>query len=126
MEVFNNTSFMLAPLVGRIGFPNHSLTLILKGTFDLKPGEKTVLSKKQLFSTGNELYEDDDEGQGSCRYDSDFAYFKPHTDLLLVGNCHPPEGKALPSCRVTFQVGNHAKQLAVFGNRYWQGSMQAQ
>lgn len=126
MEVLNSTDYLFAPLVGRIGFPGHSLTLIVKATFDLKPGEKAVLSEEQLSPTGCEPYEDDDEGTGSCRYDSDFAFYKPHADLLLAGNCHTPDGKAIPSCRVTFQVGSHAKSLAVFGNRYWQGLMRSQ
>ena len=99
----------------------------MKGTFLLSPDGKVETTKEQEFPSGDLYYsEHDEQVDSSVWYDSDFAYFKPHTDLLLVGNCHPPEGKAMPSCRVTFQVGNYAKQLAVFGNRYWQGSMQAQ
>ena len=126
MELLNESHFEFAPIVGKVSPPQDSLTLIVKGTFRLSPGERATLVEEQLLPTGDELYEDDDEGQGSCRYDSDFAYFKPHTDLLLVGNCYPPSGKAVPSCRVTFQVGNYAKPLAVFGNRYWQGTMRTQ
>jgi len=126
LELLNESHFEFAPIVGKVSPPQDSLTLIVKGTFRLSPGETTTLVEEQLLPTGDELYEDDDEGQGSCRYDSDFAYFKPHTDLLLVGNCHPPAGKAVPSCRVTFQVGNYAKPLAVFGNRYWDGIMRTQ
>jgi uncharacterized protein YjbI with pentapeptide repeats len=126
MEVLNTTKFEFAPLVGRIGFPDHSLTLILKATFDLKPDTPATLAEEQLFPTGCEPYKEDDEGTGSSRYDTDFAYYKPYADLLLAGNCHTPEGKAVPSCRVTFQVGNLTKSLAVFGNRYWQGLSQSQ
>jgi uncharacterized protein YjbI with pentapeptide repeats len=126
LELLNESHFEFAPIVGKVSPPQDSLTLIVKGTFRLFPGERAILEEQQLLPTGDELYEDDDEGQGSCRYDSDFAYFKPHADLLLVGNCHPPAGKAVPSCRVTFQVGDYAKPLAVFGNRYWQGTMRTQ
>lgn len=126
MELLNETRFEFAPIVGKVSPPQDSLTLIVKGTFRLSQGERATLLEEQLLPTGDELYEDDDEGQGSCRYSSDFAYYKPHTDLLLVGNCHPPEGKAVSSCRVTFQVGDYAKPLAVFGNRYWQGTMRSQ
>lgn len=126
MELLNESHFEFAQIVGKVSPPLDSLTLIVKGTFCLSPEECATLSEKQLLPTGDELYEDDDEGQGSCSYDSDFAYFKPHTDLLLVGNCYTPAGKTVPSCRVTFQVGNYSKSLAVFGNRYWQGSMRGQ
>ena len=93
MELLNESHFEFAPIVGKVSPPQDSLTLIVKGTFRLSPGETTTLVDEQLLPTGDELYEDDDEGQGSCRYDSDFAYFKPYTDLLLVGNCHPPAGR---------------------------------
>ncbi|MFK5947446.1 MAG: DUF2169 domain-containing protein [Methylococcales bacterium] len=97
------------------------MTFIIKGTFDLKPDRTATVSDEQLSPTGCELYEDDEEGAGSNRYDSDFAFFKPKTDLLLVGNCHIPDGKLATSCRVSFQVGKHKKSLAVIGNRYWRG-----
>lgn len=99
----------------------------MKGTFHLSP-EKTVEAiKEQEFPSGEQYYsEDDEQEEGSVCYDSDFAYFKPHADLLLVGNCHPPATRAMSSCRVTFQVGNYIKSLAVFGNRYWQAPMHTQ
>jgi len=121
MEILNTTDFKFAPLIGRMDFPRHSMTFIIKGTFDLKPDQKATVSDEQLSPTGCELYEDDDEGAGSNHYDSDFAFFKPKTDLLLVGNCHIPDGKLATACRVSFQVGKHKKNLAVIGNRYWQG-----
>jgi len=123
MRVLNQTQFQFAPVAGRMGFPGHSLTLVVKGAFDLSPTGKAIPSEEQLFPTGDVLYDDDDEGQGSCRYDSDFAYYKPRADILLVGNCYTPRAKAVQACRVTFQVGNKAKSLAVFGIRYWNGTL---
>jgi len=119
MKLFNRSSFQFASIAGRIGFPGHSLTLIAKGTFSLIHAGKAVISEEQLFPTGDELYSDDDEGLGSNRYASDFAYFKPQADLLLVGKCYTPGKKPLPACQTNFQVGENSKRLAVFGNRYW-------
>lgn len=122
MEVINKSGLLYAPLVGRIGFPGHSLTQIVKGVFDISPDGQTTLSKEQLFPTGIELYEKDEEGTGSSRYESDFAYFKPRSDLLLVGKCHSPEHKPVRKCRVSFQVGETSKSLSIIGNRYKQGA----
>ena len=72
-----------------------------------------------LFPTGDEYNPDDEEMQGSCRYESDFAFFKPRADLLLAGKCHAPGGKPVPRCQVVFRVGQKSKTLEVFGNRYW-------
>ncbi|MCK5516268.1 MAG: DUF2169 domain-containing protein [Desulfobulbaceae bacterium] len=119
MEIINQTSFQPAMIVGRVNFPEYSLTLIVKGTFDLVHNETAVISEDQFFPTGDTPYPDDDDGNGSCKYESDFAYYKPRTDLLLTGKCCVPGGKQLQGCRVSFQVGNQSKTLAVFGDRYW-------
>jgi uncharacterized protein YjbI with pentapeptide repeats len=119
LEPVNQTPFHYGPIAGRLNFPGHSLTLIVKGTFDLKPGQTATPSEEQLFLAGDEFYPDDDEMEGSTRYEADFAYFKPRADLLLVGKCHAPRTKPIPACQVTFRVGERARSLAVFGNRHW-------
>jgi len=119
MEIINQSGFQFSFISGRIGFPKHTLSLIVKGTFDLVPDKVAVLGDEQIFPTGDELYSDDDEGCGSCRYESDFAYHKPRADFLLAGKCHVPGGKPVQACKVTFQVGDRTKTLGVFGNRYW-------
>jgi len=118
MEILNKTALTIAHLVGRVNFPGYSLTLIVKGTFDLNHEAPVTISEEQLYPTGDELYPGD-ESQGSVRYESDFAYFKPNADLLLVGKCHTPQGIPLKSCAGTFQVGGRQSTLAVIGNRYW-------
>jgi uncharacterized protein YjbI with pentapeptide repeats len=119
LEPVNQTPFHYGPIAGRLNFPGHSLTLIVKGTFDLKPGQRAMPSEEQLFLAGDEFYPDDDEMGGSIRYEADFAYFKPRADLLLVGKCHAPRGKPIPACQVTFRVGETSRSLAVFGDRQW-------
>jgi len=123
MEVLNSTLFTFGSMVWKIKPPDYSFTLIVKGTFDLLPGQMAVMAKEeeQMFPTGDEYYDEDMER--SCRYDSDFAYFKPRADLLLAGKCHAPDQKPIQACQVTFRVGDRAKSLAVFGNRYWEGLM---
>jgi uncharacterized protein YjbI with pentapeptide repeats len=123
LEIINQTLFKFASYPGRINFPGHSLTLIVKGTFDLLQGQNATPSEEQLFPTGDEFFPDDVDMQGSCRYEYDFAHFKPKADLLLSGHCHSPNGKPIPACQVNFQVGAHAKTLNVFGDRCWKRSI---
>ena len=118
VEIINTTNFVFAPLAGRINYPGHSLTLIVKGTFDLKHGEPATVAVEQPYPTGDEYYPGDGDLK-SIRYDSDFAYYKPNADSLLVGKCYTPGGRPQQSCRVTFQVGSIQSSLAVFGARYW-------
>ncbi|MCI5223896.1 MAG: DUF2169 domain-containing protein, partial [Candidatus Electrothrix sp. AR4] len=88
-----------------MNFPGHTLTLIVKGTFDLNHGDTATISEKQFYPTGDEFYPDDDQQQ-NVRYESDFAYYKPKTDLLLVGKFYPPQETSLATSTATFQVGN--------------------
>jgi len=104
VEILNRTGLTIAPLIGRMNFPGHTLTLVVKGTFDLKHGETATVSEEQLYPTGDKYYPDDEQQQ-NVRYESDFAYYKPKADLLLVGKCHTPEGTPLRTCTATFQVG---------------------
>ena len=96
------------------------MTLIAKATYILKPGQPPLALPKQPFPTGDEFYPDDEEKIGPPRYESDFAYFKPRADLLLVGTCHPPGGKPIPVCHAVFQVGNKTGKLTVAGDRRWE------
>ena len=116
----NETGMMLGWIPGRARFPRFSLSPIVKGTFDLHDGEAASLAAEPLELSGDLFFDEDPEA--SLRYASDFAYFKPRTDLLLVGSCHAPGGQESRGCRVVFQVGTVARTLAVFGDRYWSKS----
>lgn len=119
MRILNPTGLTAAPLPGRIGFPGHSLTIIVKGLYKLTPNQVDELLKDELaFPTGDILLNEDDE-HSEIRYESDFAYYKPCADLMLVGKCHPPGDQAVTYCPVTFRVGNYERRLAVFGDRVW-------
>lgn len=122
MEIINKTPFLFAPIAGRISFPNHSYTLIVKGTFDIAHGQIPVPAHDQAYPTGDGYYPDDIDMTGSLRYESDFAFFKPKADLLLAGHCHSPSGKPVQGCRVGFQVGGISKELYVFGDRQWKST----
>ncbi len=119
MEIVNETPYPIAPHVGRLEFPGHSVTVIVKGTFQLVPDGTAQPAGDQLFPTGDEHYPDDEDRVGSVRYESDFAYLKPRADLVLVGHCHVPGGRPAPACRIGFQVGPHLRRLNVFGDRRW-------
>jgi len=125
VEVINDTGLQAAWLQGRIQFPAHSLTLIVKGTYRLTPGGVAALDEEaeQPPVTGDGFY--DDEPESGCRYQSDFVHFKPRADVLLAGTCHAPGGRAVASCRASFGIGDRVKSLAVFGDRVWTNSESA-
>jgi uncharacterized protein YjbI with pentapeptide repeats len=113
LEIINDTPFTIAPVPGRIPFPGHSLTFVVKGAFVLEPGKKAALASGQISPAGDEYFPGDQEGTGSLFYGSDFMYFKPRTDLLLTGTCRTPGGHPEERCPVTFGVGAWEKTLVV-------------
>jgi uncharacterized protein YjbI with pentapeptide repeats len=120
MNIINDTSLQFVPIRGRLKFPGHSFSVAIKGTFELAPGTKAFTAKDQSYPHGDKFYPDDENRQGSLYYESDFAFFKPRTDLLLVGKCHTPGGKPMRMCPATFQVGDLKKNILIFGNRHWE------
>ena len=119
MDIINDTPLPAAFLVGKIIPPCYSLTMIVKGTFDLRAGEAATASEEMLFPTGDEPYPDDPDDTGGPRYPSDFCPTKPRADLLLAGSCHVPDGRPRPHCPVRFEVGSRGRVLDVRGDREW-------
>lgn len=122
MKILTSQPLFLAPFPGRLSFPGHTLTLVVKGVFRLEEGrlEHPLPEEALAFPTGD--VEEEGEGEAaSIRYASDFVHYKPQADLLLVGRCRPPEGRPVESCPVSFQVGDQGLELVVSGDRWWSG-----
>jgi uncharacterized protein YjbI with pentapeptide repeats len=121
VDIINDTPFAFGYIAGRMPFPGHSLTLIVKGTFDLVHNGNVIPSDDQQLPTGDEFYEDDEDMQGGPHYASDFSYYKPLADLSLVGHGHAPKDTMVPARRIAFQVGDVVRSLTVYGDRHWIG-----
>lgn len=121
MEIVNLTPMTVGLVKGRVYFPNPSLTLVVKGTFDLRPGEAAQPAEEQEHPTGDEPYDDGEDPSPSLRYASDLGHFKPRGDLLLVGKAHAPDAHPVQRLQVRFRVGDQERVLTVSGDRWWEG-----
>jgi hypothetical protein len=45
---------------------------------------------------------------------------KPHGEVLLTGSCFSPAGTVRKAATVSFRVGDLHKEIAVFGDRWWE------
>lgn len=118
----NLTPFVFGAKVCSRRPPAPEMTVIVRGTFGLRPGEPLALLaglNDQGALGAEELAEDDDERQGECFYGGDFADYKQNAELLLRGSCHAPGGKPVTECPVLFRVGSWSKMLRVIGPRVW-------
>ena len=97
-----------------------TLTVIVKATCDLVDGGPAVLRADPTIPSGDVHVGDD--VAASLRYPSDFAVFKPKSDVVFNGVAHAPS----PGTRATeinFSFGGRSnrfsRKLAVFGDRSW-------
>jgi uncharacterized protein YjbI with pentapeptide repeats len=112
----------LAPLRGRVNYPGFTVTLVAKLTLALTAGgTSVVLADDSCFPTGDIPYPDDAKRLGAPRYPSDYAFFKPHADVLVVGHFHAPEGTKVRVGEVAVRVDQRSLRAAVVGRRVWNG-----
>ena len=80
MQQRNDTQLKLAWLPGMLQSPNHSLTLVVKGCFDLVAGDKAVLcDDPDAGAIMGDMFLDD-KPAASLRYANDLVIYKPKAD----------------------------------------------
>jgi uncharacterized protein YjbI with pentapeptide repeats len=117
LELVKDTPMEAAWRVWQARPPQPSLTVVVKGTFDLVPEGECPLAEEQAFPTGDEHHDDDPER--SLRYPSDLEPLKPRGECFVVGSFHAPHGQPVTQSKCAFAIGPVEKQLAVFGDRAW-------
>lgn len=108
-------AFSLQHLSDRNGDP--IAVALAKATFEIGPSG-FLLAKEQLpaFAAGKPVGE---PGKSSYFYEPECSYFKPNTDIVLVGSSLAPDGAAT-RVNVEFSVGSYRKKAIVFGDRWWE------
>lgn len=118
MEIQNDTPYIIEALPQTGPGEKPVLTIIVKGTFDIRPEESATEASEQIpVVFGDELY--DPENGGSVKFESDAAPFKPKADIALVGRAHARGGDPVTVLNVSLRVGTLKKSLRVFGDRHW-------
>lgn len=97
------------------------LAVVVKATYAIRPGEPLELAEDQVpvDLTGTHY---GDPAESSARFEPEVAFFKPATDVVLVGHAYPDRLRAR-HVDVGFQVGPIKKAVRVFGDRRWISSM---
>jgi uncharacterized protein YjbI with pentapeptide repeats len=118
IELINDTPF---PAVGYSWCPSPGEwrhTVVVKGTFTIDPTPQPLAQQPPL--QGDLLAGTNDPDPAAlpaCIYTSDFAPFKPRTDVLVRASAHAPEGESMAIVRLRF--GDVDKQLVALGPRRW-------
>lgn len=123
MRLIARAEVGVAPLLGRLNFPAHSLTVIAKVTVALEHGgvARVVRDDERSLPTGDIPYDGNTLGPAVPRYASDFAYHKPAADVLVAGHFYAPGGKPVRVGEAVVQVEDREVRVAVVGRRLWPG-----
>lgn len=97
------------------------MAVVVRGVFRLAPDQAMtpIEDVAQVGLQSDVFAEEDHDRAGALIHASDFADFKPKTDLLLRGTCYPGGERAAQVCAPKFAVGDWSKTLRVYGRRVW-------
>jgi uncharacterized protein YjbI with pentapeptide repeats len=114
----------LATRAWQVRPPRDSVTVVVKGTFDLVEGGP-ARPRAEPDPVLGDVHVGDDPEKGLV-YASDLAIFKPRCDVTLVGHAHAPRGSATHA-QVGLRLGQGARRversIQVFGDRTWKKAL---
>src|SRR6185503_18313629 len=114
----NQTPFAVEPLFLADEQGRPLLVPLVQATFDIHPTRGLEQSEKQPPpSLTGELW-GADAAASSYKIEPPFAFFKPATDVVLIGHAQAPR-HAVPELQVVFRVGPVGKVARVVGDRVW-------
>lgn len=117
----NRTPFTFEPLFLADEELRPLLVPVVKATFEISPQGKLSLAEEQepLELSGKKW---DGSDEASDKYEPEGAFFKPATDVVLVGHAHAQE-RGTRELLVALKVGALQKGVKVIGDRAWFKSM---
>lgn len=93
--------------------------VVVRGTFDIQPDGAASIATDQLPVVRAPAYQGE-LGRSSLQYDSDLAFTKHTTDVVLHGYAYAPDGRPAEEVDVLLSVGGSIeKTLRVVGDRRW-------
>lgn len=93
------------------------IVCVAKGTFAWAKGGKLELAEPLPLVYADEYA--GKPGESGIVAGTDFALFKPGTDVIVTGSAFAPGGKAVTQMTVKLRAGSLAASLLVTGDRVW-------
>ncbi|MDI1437326.1 DUF2169 domain-containing protein, partial [Polyangium sorediatum] len=93
------------------------MTVVCKATYALRNGPCELVGSPDAPQAMDVYWQDG--SPRSVRLPNDFAPFKRHVDVMVVGHVWAPQGQAVPSLVARVAVGSLNKAIVAYGDRYW-------
>jgi hypothetical protein len=115
MDVVSTCPLRVGSVLWQPGPGAWALTVIVKGTFQLTPGEATLASEQDEVHAVDQHRPG--EPHGSLLAPSDLCPFKQRPDVMLVGKAYAPEGKPTRALAVRLAVADIDRTIEVVADR---------
>jgi hypothetical protein len=116
-EVINHTPFAFAPLYVNDENSRPLLVLLTRASLLIDPsGTLSLAPQQQPIQPAGVFWKA--SGEGSYKFEPDFAFTKVTTDVALVGHAYASQS-GTTQMDVAFRVGALQTHLRVFGDRVW-------
>ena len=117
MDIINTTPYRFHAFDFSTAPSRPALSLIVKGTFELRLGEPAApVSKDDQEPLRGDEQHLDDLGR-SLAHATDLCPLKTRGEVLLHGHCHPEPGRPRVECDAGLDIGPIRKRLRVTGDR---------
>lgn len=119
MRILTSTRFLAQQTQGMDIAGRTYLSLVIKGTWDFPdPGQPPRKAKVQRpLAMADEFA--GPPGYSAPVWETDFAFRKPHAEVIAQGAAYAPTGQPVERVRVGLRVGDWTKQFDVVGPRQW-------
>jgi hypothetical protein len=119
MPVLNALSQVTAIVHGKDEGNQSIFSVLVKRTYDIKPGGSiTRVEKAVCFVRLDEYYDDGEPEWTTVKREAELAPYKIATDVVLLGKAFAPKGDPVAYTDVTVQVGIYRKAVRVTGDRH--------
>jgi hypothetical protein len=117
----NKTPFVLETLFLADEEGHPVLATVVKATYQIVADSHLILAEKQTSVSLTGEYWGEPE-LASIKYEPEIAFFKPATDIVLIGHAYAPR-QGTTQVDVSMEVGRLKKTVRVFGDRWWMKSL---
>jgi hypothetical protein len=117
-EVENHTPFIFEALFLADEEFRPLIVPLLKATFTIGPRGECRPAEEQIPISFEGEYWGEDPATSSYKYEPEIAFFKPGTDVVVIGHAHAPRG-GTTQMDVGVSIGPLCKSAIVFGDRVW-------
>lgn len=118
MQIITEPAMKSCWSVGAVGKLGLMFSVRIKMGFKLQRDAVAVAEAEAAECIGD--LTQPEGGQGALVYPSDFTFYKPRADILLVGSAYAPGGNPVRSLAASLRVGQLKKTVNVVGDRFWQ------